>query len=67
MASIAAGIHDVMEVAVGDGDEIAQPHLVLGAAMVDTHGLGAFVEMVVIGLELGLEPSWSWPLAIRLG
>jgi hypothetical protein len=53
-----------MEVAVGDGDEIAQPNVVLIASVMDPNGLGAFLEMVVIGLELGLELLVRVPLAI---
>jgi len=50
------GIHDVMEIAVGNGDQITQPDLGAGAAMVHTHGLGTILEMVMIRFELGLEP-----------
>ena len=59
------GIHDVMEIAVGNGDEIAEPDLVLRAAVMDAHGLGALLEMMVIGLELGLEPLGRRLLAMR--
>ena len=41
-----------MEIAVGNGDEIAQPHRALGTAIVHAHGLGTLLKMMVIGLSL---------------
>jgi hypothetical protein len=35
--------------------------------MVDAHGLGAFLEMMVVGLELGFEPLGRGLLTMRLG
>ena len=49
-------VHHVMEIAVRNGDEIAEPDLVLRPAVMNGDGLGATVKMMVIRLELGLEP-----------
>jgi hypothetical protein len=56
-----------MEIAIGDGDEIAQPHFVLGSTVMHGHSLGALLEVVVIRLELGAEFLRRRLLAIRLG
>jgi hypothetical protein len=49
------GIHHMVEIAVGNGDEITQADLAARPAMVNAHGLITFVKMVMIGFELGLE------------
>jgi len=57
----------VMEIAVGNGDQIAEPDFFLGMAMVDAHGFAASVEMMMIRFELRLEPMGRGVLAMRFG
>jgi hypothetical protein len=59
-------IHDVVEITIWNCHEITEPDLaLLRAPVVDLHGLGALLKMVVIGLKLGFEPLGRGVLAFR--
>ena len=60
------GIHHVMQVAIGNGNEIAEPHFVRSPVM-HGHGLGTPLEVMMIGLELGAKFLRRRLLTIRLG
>lgn len=61
------GVHNMMEIAVGDGDDIAEPDFLAGTSMMHADGFAASVEMMMIRLELGLEAFVRGVLAIRFG
>ena len=60
-------IHYMMEIAIRNRNEITQSNLGVRTTVMDAHCLGAFLEMVVIRLQLRLELLGRGVLAMRFG